>query len=156
MIKILKNIILLYVVVFNFSYAKINIKVVEPMVFKRINTEALGSKVLAKGIVEVSTDNKDEDYGKMLKFLFPKIGYLTNKKHWIKVEGFYIEKDRNEYIITRDKEQINFYGVIDRKNLGKWSTEPEAIEGNYIGYIPINIAQYGKLINKVEINQEEI
>ncbi|MGL4508567.1 hypothetical protein, partial [Cetobacterium sp.] len=77
----LKNNILLLLILSNISYSKIDIKMVEPMVFKRLNTEVLGTKVLAKGVIEVSTDSKDEDYGKLLKFLFPKVGFITNKKH---------------------------------------------------------------------------
>lgn len=148
--KFFKNNILLLLILSNISYSKIDIKMVEPMVFKRLNTEVLGTKVLARGVIEVSTDNKEEDYGKLLKFLFPKVGFLTNKKHWLKVEGFYVEKDEDEHIITKDKEQINFYGVIDRKDIGKWDLPPEVIEGDYIGYIPINIAQYGKLLDEVK------
>lgn len=149
--KFLKNNILLFLILSNISYSKIDIKMTEPMVFKRLNTEVLGTKVLAKGIIEVSTDNKEEDYGKLLKFLFPKVGFITNKKHWLKVEGFYIEKDKDEHIITKDREQINFYGVIDRKNIGKWDLAPEVVEGDYVGYIPINIVQYGKLLDEIKV-----
>ena len=132
------------------SFSKIDIKVVEPMTFKRLNSEALGSKVIARGVLEKSTDDKENDYGKLLKFLFPKIGYLTNKKHWIKVEGFYIEKDDDELVLKKEKELVNFYGIIDRKNIGKWDFPPEVIEGNYIGYIPIDVAQYSKLPENIK------
>lgn len=147
------NIFFLFLILFQISYAKIDVKMVEPMVFKRLNTEALGTKVLAKGVIEISTDNKEEDYGKLLKFMFPKVGFITNKKQWLKVEGFYIEKDKDEYIVTKDREQISFYGVIDRKDIGKWDFSPEVIEGDYIGYIPINIAQYGRLLNEVKVDE---
>lgn len=147
------NIFFLFLILSQISYTKIDIKMVEPMVFKRLNTEALGTKVLAKGVIEISTDNKEEDYGKLLKFMFPKVGFITNKKQWLKVEGFYIEKDKDEYIVTKDREQINFYGVIDRKDIGKWDFSPEVIEGDYIGYIPINIAQYGRLLNGVKVDE---
>lgn len=147
------NIFFLFLILSQISYAKIDVKMVEPMVFKRLNTEALGTKVLAKGVIEISTDNKEEDYGKLLKFMFPKVGFITNKKQWLKVEGFYIEKDKDEYIVTEDREQINFYGVIDRKDIGKWDFSPEVIEGDYIGYIPINIAQYGRLLNEVKVDE---
>lgn len=147
------NIFFLFLILSQISYAKIDVKMVEPMVFKRLNTEALGTKVLAKGVIEISTDNKEEDYGKLLKFMFPKVGFITNKKQWLKVEGFYIEKDKDEYIVTKDREQINFYGVIDRKDIGKWDFSPEVIEGDYIGYIPINIAQYGRLLNEVKVDE---
>ena len=132
--------------------AKIDIKMVEPMIFKRLNTEVLGTKVLARGVIEISTDNKEEDFGKLLKFMFPKVGFITNKKHWLKVEGFYIEKDKDEHIILKEKEHINFYGIVDRKDIGKWDLAPEVIEGDYIGYIPINIAQYGKLLDTIEVS----
>lgn len=147
------NIFFLFLMLSHISYTKLDVKMVEPMVFKRLNTEALGTKVLAKGIIEISTDNKEEDYGKLLKFMFPKVGFITNKKQWLKVEGFYIEKDKDEYIITKEREQINFYGIIDRKDIGKWDFSPEVIEGDYIGYIPINIAQYGKLLNEVKVDE---
>lgn len=147
------NIFFLFLMLSHISYTKLDVKMVEPMVFKRLNTEALGTKVLAKGIIEISTDNKEEDYGKLLKFMFPKVGFITNKKQWLKVEGFYIEKDKDEYIITKEREQINFYGIIDRKDIGKWDFSPEVIEGDYIGYIPINIAQYGRLLNEVKVDE---
>lgn len=143
--KRFSGIVCIFFILSYISFGKIEIKVIEPMVFKRLNSEALGSKVIAKGVIEVSTDNKEEDYGKLLKFLFPRIGYLTNKKHWLKVEGFYIEKDNDEVVLTREKEHINFYGIIDRKNIGKRDFPPEVLEGNYIGYIPIDIAQYSRL-----------
>lgn len=147
--KILK--ILLFLIFSTLSVAKIEVKMVEPMVFKALNTEALGTKVLAKGVIEISTDNKEEDYGKLLKFMFPKVGFLTNRKQWLKVEGFYIEKDKDEHIISKEKEHINFYGIIDRKNIGKWDSAPEIIEGYYVGYVPINIVQYGKLLDNTKV-----
>lgn len=142
--------IMLFLIFSTLSLAKIDIKMVEPMIFKPLNTEALGTKVLAKGVIEISTDNKDEDYGKLLKFMFPKVGFLTNRKQWLKVEGFYIEKDKDEHTISREKEHINFYGIIDRKNIGKWDSPPEVIEGYYVGYVPINIVQYGKLLDSIK------
>lgn len=146
--KILR--IMLFLIFSTLSLAKIDIKMVEPMIFKPLNTEALGTKVLAKGVIEISTDNKDEDYGKLLKFMFPKVGFLTNRKQWLKVEGFYIEKDKDEHTVSREKEHINFYGIIDRKNIGKWDSVPEVIEGYYVGYVPINIVQYGKLLDSIK------
>lgn len=146
--KILR--IMLFLIFSTLSLAKIDIKMVEPMIFKPLNTEALGTKVLAKGVIEISTDNKDEDYGKLLKFMFPKVGFLTNRKQWLKVEGFYIEKDKDEHTVSREKEHINFYGIIDRKNIGKWDLPPEVIEGYYVGYVPINIVQYGKLLDSIK------
>lgn len=144
------SILMAFLVVSQISFSKIEIKVVEPMTFKRLNSEALGSKVIAKGVIEISTNDKENDYGKLLKFLFPKIGYLTNRKHWIKVEGFYIEKDDDELVLRKEKEQVNFYGIIDRKNIGKWDFPPEVLEGNYIGYIPIDVAQYSKLPENIK------
>lgn len=141
----------IFILVSTLALAKVDVKMVEPMVFKKLNTEVLGTKVLARGIIEVSTDNKEEDFGKLLKFMFPKVGFITNKKHWLKVEGFYIERDKAEHIVTREKEYINFYGVIDRRDIGKWGLDPEIIEGDYIGYVPINIAQYGKLLNNIKV-----
>lgn len=147
--KILLFKVVFFLIISTLTLAKIDIKMVEPMVFKKLNTEALGTKVLARGVIEVSTDNKDEDFGKLLKFMFPKVGFITNRKHWLKVNGFYIEKDKDEHTVTKEKEQINFYGVIDRKDIGKWDISPEVIEGDYIGYVPINIAQYDKILDNI-------
>lgn len=88
----------IFILVSTLALAKVDVKMVEPMVFKKLNTEVLGTKVLARGIIEVSTDNKEEDFGKLLKFMFPKVGFITNKKHWLKVEGFYIERDKEKEI----------------------------------------------------------
>ena len=146
----------LILIVFIFSirgltFSEIKVKIAEPMRFKNINTTHMDKdKVLGKGVIEVFTDNKEEDLGKKIVFEFPEYNLMTNRRKWLKVEKLGMESSRKEIILTKEREQFDFYAVLDRKDIAKG--EVIDIEGEYIGYIPIIIAQYKK---KGSINNEE-
>lgn len=141
----MKNLIL---IVFLFSigrltFSEIKIKIAEPMRFKSINTTHLEKdKVLGKGIIEVFTDNKEEDFGKKIVFEFPEYNLMTNRRKWLKVEKLGMESSKKEVIITKEREQFELYAILDRKDVAKG--EVIDIEGEYVGYIPIVISQYKK------------
>lgn len=127
------------------AFGKIQLTIAENLVFKKVNAQALGEKVVAKGSIEISTDNLEEDMGKMLKFEFPAKGAMTNRKNWINIESFHIENDSNEYIVTKSRDRVNFYGIIDRREIGNsGETPPELLEGQYLGAIPIVVTQFGR------------
>lgn len=146
--------LILIVFLFNIRrliFSEIKVKIVEPMRFKNINTTHLDkNKVLGKGVIEVFTDNKEEDLGKKIVFEFPEYNLMTNRRKWLKVEKLGMESSKKEVILTKEREQFDFYAVLDRKDIAKG--EVIDIEGEYIGYIPIVISQYQK---KGSINNEE-
>lgn len=125
------------------TFSEIKVKIAEPMRFKSINTTHLEKgKVLGKGIIEVFTDNKKEDFGKKIMFEFPEYNLMTNRRKWLKVEKLGMESSKKEIIITKEREQFAFYAVLDRKDINKG--EVIDIEGEYVGYIPIIVSQYKK------------
>ena len=127
------------------SFAKIEISIFEPIRFKYFNTRDLGTdKIVGEGIIQVSTDNKEEDIGKKLVFDFPKSGLMTNRKKWVKIEKYHLELPEKEMIITQETEHIKVYAILDRRDIDK-GEEADIIEGDYIGYVPIVISQYSRL-----------
>lgn len=125
------------------TFSEIKVRIAEPMRFKSINTTHLDKdKVLGKGIIEVFTDNKEEDFGKKIMFEFPEYNLMTNRRKWLKVEKLGMESSKKEIIITKEREQFAFYAVLDRKDINKG--EVIDIEGEYVGYIPIIVSQYKK------------
>ncbi|MGL4801293.1 MAG: hypothetical protein ACRC18_03410, partial [Cetobacterium sp.] len=68
------------------TFSEIKVKIAEPMRFKSINTTHLDKdKVLGKGIIEIFTDNKEQDFGKKIMFEFPEYNLMTNRRKWLKV-----------------------------------------------------------------------
>ncbi|MDX8335201.1 hypothetical protein [Candidatus Cetobacterium colombiensis] len=127
----------------NVTFSEIKVKIVEPMRFTNINTTHLDKdKVLGKGIIEVFTDNKEEDIGKKIMFEFPEYNLMTNRRKWLKVEKLGMESSKKEMIVTKEREHIPFYAVLDRKNIN--DGEVIDVEGEYVGYIPIVVSQYVK------------
>ena len=77
------------------SFAKVEIKIVEPLRFQYLNTRQLtNDKLEAKGIIEISADK--EDFGKKITFDFPKSGLMTNRKKWVKIEKYELELQRKK------------------------------------------------------------
>lgn len=144
--KIYVKKLILIVSLFNFrelTFSEIKVKIAEPMRFKSINTTHLDKdKVLGKGIIEIYTDNKEEDIGKKIVFEFPEYNLMTNRRKWLKVEKLGMESSKKEMIITKEREQVEFYAVLDRRDINKG--EVIDIEGEYVGYIPIVVSQYSK------------
>lgn len=130
------------------SYSEINIKIHEPIRFENINMSTISDAVVGKGTIEISTDDLESDYGKKLSLKFPKTGLMTNRKRWLKIERYIIEdKDRN-IIVENRRRLINIYAVIDRKSINDGRLDSKVLEGEYVGYIPIVINQYGRALKR--------
>ena len=141
-----KIVILIFnLVLFSISYSKITVSIFEPIRFKYFNTRTLGSdKIVGEGIIQISTDDKENDIGKKIVIDFPKSGLKTNRKKWIKVEKNHVELLNKSMIISQEIEHIKVYAVLDKRDIDK-GEEANIIEGRYEGYVPIIVSQYGKL-----------
>lgn len=129
------------------SFAKVEMKILESLRFEYFNTRMLGSdKIAGYGTIEIKADK--EDFGKKLVFQFPKKGLITNRKKWIEIEQYGMELPDKELIISQETMNVKFYAVLNRRDIDK-GEEADIIEGNYNGYVPIIVSQYGQL-NEVE------
>lgn len=128
------------------SFSKVEISIFEPIRFKYHNTRLLGNeKIVGEGIIQIKTDDEENDIGKKLVFKFPKQGLMTNRKKWIKVEKYHIElPDKKSMIISQEIEHVKIYAVINKRDIDK-GEEADIIEGRYEGYAPIIVTQYGRL-----------
>lgn len=129
------------------AHGEIRVKIHEPIRFKNVNTKAYGDLIIGQGALEVYSTAIEEDLDKKVKIRFPKEGLMTNKKRWLKVEGFKMAKSDEEFVIDKEKRIVNFYAFIRRRELNKSETDGTLVEGEYLGYTPIVIEQYGKLLN---------
>ncbi|MCI7187840.1 MAG: hypothetical protein MR995_06860, partial [Fusobacterium mortiferum] len=141
------GITLLYMLNSLIALSEIGIKIFEPIRFKEIITNTISSEeVIGEGVLEIATDNLKEDKGKKLKFYFPKKGLITNRKKWVKIKEYRLETKNNDFIVTKEVEYVRIYVVLNKRDIDS-GEEAEIIEGEYIGYVPIIVSQYGKLIN---------
>lgn len=141
-----KLILLLMIVINSFSFAKINIKIFEPIRFNDVITNTINKdEVTGEGILEIYTDNLEMDLGKKLKFYFPKKGLMTNRKKWVKIKEYKLEKRYDDFIITKEREQIKIIAILNKRDIDN-GEEAEIIQGEYIGYVPIIVSQYSKII----------
>lgn len=142
----MKKIILsLFLIMSSFSLAKVEIKIFEPFRFEYLTDKIKSNKIQAVAILEINSNK--EDFGKKLKFNFPKKGLMTNRKKWIKIEKIEMENKLKEIILTQETEHLKFYALIDRKDIDK-GEEAKIIEGEYTGYTPIIVSEYDKLTSK--------
>ena len=148
----MKKLILIMVICLNIAtFAEVKVRIHEPIRFKNVNTKAYGEVVVGQGAIEIYSTAIEEDLGKKIKIKFPKQGLLTNQKRWLKVEKYKIAKDDEEFVIDREKRIVNFYAFIRRRELNKNDLDGARVEGEYLGYTPILIEQYGKPLNPVPI-----
>lgn len=134
----------------NLAYGELRLKIHEPIRFENVNVKAAGDAVVGQGSIEVFTDDLETDRNKKFIFKFPKKGLMTNKKRWVYIDKYIMEDSDKEFKMTRDKKIIKIYAVIDRKKLNSQFIDGEILQGEYIGYVPIIVEQYGKPINKIE------
>ena len=132
------------------SYGEVNIKIHEPMRFENINMSTVSDAVVGKAVVEISTDDLENDYGKKLAFKFPESGLMTNKKRWLKIEKYMMEDSDKNIILENKRRLVNVYAIIDRKTINDGRMEAKILEGEYIGYLPLIVSQYSKIIGKKE------
>lgn len=131
------------------AMAEITLKIYEPIRFSNINSRGINSDIIVgEGILEITTDTED-DYGKKLAFKFPKSGLMTNKKRWLKIEKYLMDSSEKDYDVKYKRALIKLYAIIDRNELTKDGFRAEEIEGEYVGYVPIIVSQYGKIMGPV-------
>lgn len=139
-------ILLLMLTISSFCFAQINIKIFEPIRFNDVLTNTISKEeVVGEGIIEIYSDDLEEDLGKKLKFYFPKKGLMTNRKKWVKIKEYKLEKRSDDFIVTKEREQIKIIAILNKRDIDN-GEEAEIIQGEYIGYIPIIVSQYSKII----------
>ena len=132
------------------SFSQIKLKIHEPMRFENINTTSMTDIVVGKGMIEIYTDDLENDYGKKLTFKFPEKGLMTNKKRWLKIEKYMMEDSEKNIIIENERRLVSIYAIIDRTTLNNGVMDAKVLEGEYVGYLPIIVSQYSKVIGKKE------
>lgn len=147
----MKKIVLMMICLNLTIFAEVRVRIHEPIRFKNINTKAYGEVAVGQGSIEVYSTAIEEDLGKMVKIKFPQQGLMTNQKRWLKVERYKIAKDDEKFVIDREKRIVNFYAFIRRRELNKNDLDGTRVEGEYLGYAPILIEQYGKPLNPVAV-----
>lgn len=147
----MKKILLFLILIGNISFAEIRLKIHEPIRFENVNTKAVGDIVVGEGSIEVFSDDLENDRNKKFIFKFPKKGLMTNKKRWVQIDKYIMEDSDKEFKMTRDKKIVKIYAVIERRKLNDQFIDGEDLQGEYVGYVPIIVEQYGKPINTVEI-----
>lgn len=137
------------------SYAQIKLKIHEPMRFENINTTTMSDVVIGKGVIEIYTDDIENDFGKKLTFKFPEEGLMTNKKRWLKIEKYLMEDTDKNIIIENERRLVNIYAVIDRTTINNGTMEAKFLEGEYVGLLPVVVSEYTKVLGKKEITNKE-
>lgn len=109
-----------------------------------MNVKAIGDLVVGEGSLEISTDNLEADLNKKLIFKFPDKGAMTNKKRWIEIEKYMMDKNEKDLIITSKKRIVKIYALLRRDKLKKYGDDASIVEGEYIGRVPIYVEQYSQ------------
>lgn len=133
------------------TYSEITLKIHEPIRFENVNTKSAGDIIVGKGSIEITSDDLEVDGNKKFIFKFPKKGLMTNKKRWIQIEKYIMEDSDKVFRMTRERKLVKIYAVINKRKLNSQLIKAEDLEGEYIGYVPIIVEQYGKPI-KIEGN----
>lgn len=126
-------------------YGKIKITC-KPIVFKEVRAQNNGvykSKATARGVIEIYSDNIDEDFGKLVTFQVPSHTYITNKKRWVKTDQVLFKKNEQEVIIDSENKKVIFHVLLDKKELSKEENR-DLIDGIYTGSLPLNYSIYEK------------
>lgn len=150
----MKNILLtLMLLTYLKSYSEITLKIHEPIRFENVNTKAVGDVVVGTGTIEITTDNLEVDKNKKFIFKFPKKGLMTNKKRWVQIDKYIMEDSDKTFRMTRERKLVKIFAIIERGKLNNQIIKTEDLEGEYIGYVPIIVEQYGQPI-KINENKE--
>lgn len=140
----MKTMLIVFFIIYSFSFSKIIIDIKEPIRFKDFNTKALKETyIVGEGAFEIYTDNEKNDLGKKIIFKFPKNGIISNKKNQIKVNKYQMENNANSMILSTKREIVKFYALISKKEIKK-NKDPHLLEGEYVGYVPIIFSLYEK------------
>lgn len=118
----------------------------KPIVFKEVRAQNNGvykSKATARGVIEIYSDNMEEDFGKLLAFQVPTHTYITNKKRWVKTDKVVFKKNEQEVVMDSETKKIIFHVILDKKEFSKEENR-DLIDGIYTGTLPINYSIYEK------------
>lgn len=143
--KVKKYIFLILFLAFNFvSYAKVKISIYEPIRFEKTSTRELSQYVKGTGVIEITTDDLEEDENKKIVLNFAESGLLTNGRRFIRVEKFEVDKKDKEFEIKEKSKRITFYALVHKSELNDMVRTGEDIEGVYYGRLNIVAELYGK------------
>ncbi|MGL5378223.1 MAG: hypothetical protein ACRCZR_00935 [Cetobacterium sp.] len=135
----------LFLLITSTAFSKIKITT-KPVVFKEVRAQSSGnykSRAVARGVIEIYSDNLEEDFGKLVSFSFPDHTYITNRKRWVKTDKILFKKNEKDVIIDSENKKIIFHVVLDKKELSKEENR-ELIDGIYVGVLPMNYSIYSK------------
>lgn len=149
-----KKFIIILLILSTSTFAKIIVKVNEPIRFKDINSSELGNIVTGEGIVEIFTDNLEEDLGKKVILRFPTDGLMTNSKKWLIVDKYMIDEGDREIEIIQERRRVKIYAILKKTQIDDKTYTAEQLEGEYVGYAPIIVEVYGRLVKELESNYE--
>lgn len=141
----MKKILLIFFLLTFTVFGKIKITC-KPIVFKEVRAQNNGvykSKATARGVIEIYSDNMEEDFGKLVAFQVPTHTYITNKKRWIKTDKVVFKKNEQEVVMDSETKKIIFHVILDKKELSKEENR-DLIDGVYAGTLPINYSIYEK------------
>ncbi|MGL4904405.1 MAG: hypothetical protein ACRC34_02760 [Cetobacterium sp.] len=141
----MKILLALLLLINSSAFCKVKITI-KPIVFKEIRAQSSGnykSRAVARGVVEIYSDNLDDDFGKLVSFTFPEYTYITNHKRWVKTDKIVFKKNEKDVIIDSENKKIIFHVVLDKKELSKEENR-ELIDGIYVGVLPMNYSIYSK------------
>ena len=150
----MKQLLLILMVLTYFkSYGEITLKIHEPIRFQNVNTKAAGDIVVGEGAIEIVSDDLENDRNKKFIFKFPNKGLMTNKKRWVHIDKYMMEDSDKTFRVTREKKLVKIFAIIERRKLNDQLISAEDLEGEYIGYVPIIVEQYGQPL-KAKENEE--
>lgn len=141
----MKKLLLIFFLLTFTVFGKIKITC-KPIVFKEVRAQNNGvykSKATARGVIEIYSDNMEEDFGKLVAFQVPTHTYITNKKRWVKTDKVVFKKNEQEVVMDSKTKKIIFHVILDKKELSKEENR-DLIDGIYTGTLPINYSIYKK------------
>lgn len=121
------------------------VKIHEPIRFNDLSTTSIERDyIVGEGTFEIYTDDEKNDLGKKIVFRFPEEGYMSNKKNSIKIDKYSMETDDNSMIISKKRELVKFYALVNRRNIGR-DKDPKIVEGEYTGYVSVIFSLYERI-----------
>lgn len=127
------------------SFAQVTVSIYSPLRFKDVNSQSLlNDYIVGEGTIQISSDNEEEDIGKLLLFNFPEAGIMTNKKRGLKIYKYEIENNNKEFEIKNSNQLVKFYGYVKRRDINNNGIADDTIDGEYVGCLPVIISQYSK------------
>ncbi len=142
------SIFVMFILISIIALGEIKVGVHKHMKFKQLNTRSIGQNIVGEGVIEITAD--EEDFGKVVELTFLKDGMMTNGKNIIPVENFSVEERFEKFIIKSKTILIRCFATVDKRKIDKRKIEPEMLEGDYKGAMPLMIAVHEKEEEKKE------